>query len=64
VTKLIEATDWKSMWGFVLKKTIPFFWIPAQTITFLLPVEFQILVAALYSTILGVFLAFAAGKAD
>jgi len=51
--------DWSSMWNFVLKKTIPFFWIPAQTLNFLLPEEWPILVAALYSIVLGVFLSLA-----
>jgi len=60
VAQLLSSVDWKSMWGFVLKKTIPFFWIPAQTVTFLLPQEFQILFAALLSTVLGVILAFSA----
>jgi len=57
VAKQLASVDWKSMWGLVLKKTIPFFWIPAQTVTFLLPQEFQILFAALLSTVLGVILA-------
>ena len=60
VTAIMTAIDWNSMWGFVLKKTIPFFWIPAQTITFLLPPEFQILFAAILSMVLGVILAFSA----
>lgn len=62
VTKIFREIDWSSMWGFVLKKTIPVFWIPAQTVTFLLPPEFQILFAAILSTVLGVVLAFSAGK--
>jgi len=57
---LLRQIDWKTMWGFVLKKTIPLFWIPAQTVTFLLPPEFQILFAAILSIVLGVILAFAA----
>ncbi|MDX9904719.1 MAG: hypothetical protein RB288_11665 [Bacteroidales bacterium] len=61
VTGLLASLDWNSMWGFVIKKSIPLFWIPAQTVNFLLPEEFRILVAALYSTILGVILAVAAG---
>lgn len=61
VPRLLASIDWNSMWGIVLKKSIPLFWIPAQTINFLLPEEFRILVAALYSTILGVILALAAG---
>jgi hypothetical protein len=61
MTRLLASIDWNSMWGIVLKKSIPLFWIPAQTINFLLPGEFRILVAALYSTVLGVILALAAG---
>ena len=57
VAQMLATVDWRSMWGFVLKRTIPFFWIPAQTVTFLLPPEFQILFAALLSTVLGVILA-------
>ena len=57
--KYIREADWFTFWNFVLKKTIPFFWIPAQTITFLLPEGSRILVAALYSVILGVLLSLA-----
>ena len=60
VTRLLASIDWNSMWGIVLKKSIPLFWIPAQTVTFLLPQEFQVLFAALLSTVLGVILALAA----
>jgi hypothetical protein len=49
------------MWGFVFKKTIPFFWIPAHTITFLLPPDVQVLFAALLGIALGTILA-VAGK--
>jgi hypothetical protein len=58
---IMAGLNWKMHWGFVLKKTIPLFWIPAHTITFLLPVEFQILFAAMLGVVLGVILAFAAG---
>lgn len=61
VKLLLASIDWNSMWGIVLKRSIPLFWIPAQTVNFLLPDEFRILVAALYSTVLGVILALAAG---
>ena len=54
--------DWATMWNFVFKKTIILFWIPAQTLNFMLPGEFRILVAALYSIILGVFLSIASMK--
>jgi hypothetical protein len=62
ISETLADIDWNTMWGFVLKKTIPFFWIPAHTITFLLPSELQILFAAVLSTALGLILAFAARK--
>ena len=58
--KIITSMDWDVQWNFVFKKTIPVFWIPAQTLNFLLPGEYRVLVAAIYSIILGVILAFAA----
>lgn len=58
LTDLLSKVDWKSFGGFVLAKTIPFFWIPAHTITFLLPETFQVLFAALLSVVLGIFLAY------
>lgn len=59
--KILATIDWKMHWGFILKKTIPIFWIPAHTMTFVLPVDFQILFAAILGVVLGVILAFAAG---
>lgn len=52
--------NWSVQWGFVFKKTITLFWVPAHTITFLLPSEFQVLFAALLSVALGVLLSVAA----
>ncbi|EJE8676042.1 Mpv17/PMP22 family protein [Vibrio parahaemolyticus] len=54
--------DWNVQYGFVFKKTIPLFWIPAHTITFLLPPEFQVVFAASLGVALGVILALASGK--
>ena len=48
--------------SFVLMKTIPIFWIPAHTITFLLPSEYRVLSAAFLSIALGAILAFAKKK--
>lgn len=62
VAALLHKVDWKVMWNFVFKKTIPFFWIPAHTITFLMPSELRILVAAILGMMLGVILAFAANR--
>ncbi len=59
VSQYFRAINWDVQWGFVFKKTIPFFWIPAHTITFLLPVDMQVLFAAFLGVILGVILAFA-----
>lgn len=58
--KILASLNWKVQWGFVFKKTIPFFWIPAHTITFLLPAQFQVLFAAFLGVVLGVFLSVAA----
>ncbi len=54
--------NWDVQWNFVFKRTIPLFWIPAQTITFLLPEEFRVLFAALLGIALGIILAIAALK--
>ncbi|MCX6257910.1 MAG: Mpv17/PMP22 family protein [Bacteroidia bacterium] len=51
--------NWYVQWNYVFKKTIPFFWIPAHTITFLLPPDYRILFAALLGIILGVILSVA-----
>jgi len=59
---LLKKINWDVMWGFVFKKTIPFFWIPAHTITFLLPTDMQIGFAAILGVALGVILAFAGTK--
>lgn len=57
--KLFVDLNWDVQWNFVFKKTIPFFWIPAHTITFLLPPDFRVLFAALLGIALGVILAIA-----
>lgn len=57
--KLFVNLDWNIQWNFVIKKTIPLFWIPAHTITFMLPVDFQVLFAALLGIALGTILAIA-----
>lgn len=54
---LLKKIDWEKMWGFVIKRTIPLFWIPVHTITFLLPEQYRIIIAAVLSIVLGLFLA-------
>ena len=59
VGQYIHEGDWVTFWNFVIKKTIPLFWIPAQTLNFMLPEGYRILVAAIYSVILGILLSLA-----
>ena len=59
VGRYIQDGDWLTFWNFVVKKTIPLFWIPAQTLNFMLPEGYRILVAAAYGVILGVLLSLA-----
>ncbi|MDR2010455.1 MAG: hypothetical protein LBQ22_08230 [Bacteroidales bacterium] len=57
---ILTTIDWKRQWSFVFKKTIPLFWYPAHTITFLLPENFQVLFAAILGVALGILLSIAA----
>jgi hypothetical protein len=57
---VIAHIDWQMCFGFVVARTIPFFWIPAHTLTFLVPPEYRVLMAAFLSIALGAILAFAA----
>ena len=59
---LLAGLNWHRQWDFVFKKTIPLFWYPAHTITFLLPGDARVLFAALLGVALGVLLAIAAHK--
>ena len=54
--KILSGIDWQRQWSFIFKKTIPFFWIPAHTITFLLPPQWQVLFAAILGISLGIIL--------
>lgn len=62
MAKIISELNWKVQWSFVFKKTIPLFWFPAHTITFMLPPDMRVLFAAILGIILGVLLAVAARK--
>lgn len=59
---LLEQIDWPRIWGVIFKRTIPLFWIPAHTVTFLLPEEFRTLFAAALSVALGLFLGAFGGR--
>jgi hypothetical protein len=56
---VLLAIDWKGFFKFVLLTTIPAFWIPAHTLTFLLPPNYRVLAAAFLSIALGTILSFA-----
>lgn len=62
--KIIVGLNWGVLWGFVFKKTIPLFWFPAHTLTFLLPGNMRVLCAALLGVVLGILLAVAARKGE
>ena len=57
--KVVSEISWSNFVSFVVLKTIPFFWIPAHTIVFLLPATYRIITAAFLSLALGAILAFA-----
>ncbi len=59
IRHIMNNINWDVMWSFVFKKSIPIFWIPMQTINFLLPDSYRILVAALLGIVLGVIMAIA-----
>ena len=56
---LLEGADLKRFVSFVVFKTLTIFWIPAHTITFMLPPEYRVLMAAMLSICLGVILGIA-----
>ncbi len=60
--KIFPSLNWFVQWDFIFKKTIPFFWIPAHTITFLMPAQYQISFAALLGIVLGVIMAISSRK--
>ena len=55
----LSSIDTPAFIRFVVFKTIPFFWIPAHTITFLLPQTYRVLFASLLGIALGLLLGIA-----
>jgi len=62
LNQVLDEIDWDNFVSFVVLITIPVFWIPAHTITFLLPSEYRVLMAAFLSIALGAILSFAKAK--
>lgn len=62
LSSVIGKIDWYGFISFVILKTVPFFWIPAHTVTFSLPPEYRVLMASFLSIALGGILAFSKRK--
>lgn len=56
---LLASIDWPRFIRVVVLQSIPFFWVPAHTVTFLLPEGFRVIWSALLSIALGVILSLA-----
>jgi len=56
--EVVKKIDYQFFFSFVIIKTIPFFWIPAHTITFMLPSTYRVLMASYLSIALGMLLSF------
>jgi hypothetical protein len=57
--EVVKSIDWSGFINFVVAKTLICFWVPAHTITFMLPSEYRILFAALLGIALGAILSYA-----
>lgn len=56
VRDAVNSVDWGELVDFTFFKTIPFFWIPINTISFLLPVDYRIAMAAMLSMAFGILM--------
>ncbi len=56
LSAVVSSIDWTRFVGFTIFKTVALFWIPAHTVTFMLPQEYQVVMAAALSVALGVIL--------
>ena len=52
----IDEINWRQFISFTVFKSIPLFWVPAHTITFLLPEEYRVIFAAVLGIFLGLIL--------
>lgn len=62
LTNIVKGIDWTAFFGFTILKTVPLFWIPAHTVTFLLPSQYQVMMAAGLSVALGIILSLSSRK--
>lgn len=59
ISQVLQDANWPGFYKIVIFRTIPLFWIPAHTITFLLPEEYRIVFAAFLGICLGLILSLA-----
>lgn len=57
INEILSKIDYVNLVGFVMVKTLTFFWLFANFITFMVPAEYRILCAAFMSIFLGLILA-------
>lgn len=62
ISEAIESINFKHFINFTVFKTIPLFWVPAHTITFLIPEEYRVIFAAILGIVLGVLLGLFSNK--
>ena len=62
INDAIDNVNWSQFINFTIFKSVPLFWIPAHTITFLLPVEYRIIFAAVLGIFLGLILGLFSNK--
>lgn len=60
----LNRIDFADFVSFVVCKTVPIFWVPMHTVTFLLPNEYRVLFAAILSIAMGAILSFAKGRSQ
>ena len=62
LSNVIKSIDWTNFVSFTIFKTVPLFWIPAHTVTFMLPGQYQVMMAAALSLVLGLILSLSSKK--
>ncbi len=60
--QIFPNINWDMQWNFIFKKTIPLFWIPMQTINFMVASEYRVVIAAFLGIVLGVLLSVVSPK--
>ncbi|MDR2103567.1 MAG: hypothetical protein LBP42_05625 [Treponema sp.] len=56
--EVAARTRWDRFLSFVVLRSLPFFWIPAHTVAYLLPGHIQVIFLAVLSIVLGLMLTF------